>query len=185
MEQLSQILKDATAAISAEYFRLPIHGADPVYRERVYCYELYHQMRLRWPPDCVYRLNGEVDKIGHPYFQDGARPKPDLLVHQPGHGNNHAIIEVKSSDAAAEGIRKDLRTLSRFENEFGYKRAIYVVYGDHPDGVLARVQEYSAAVEHLAPIELWLHEVCSPPLQSQSETLSDERLTEPCPGHRI
>jgi len=43
MEQLTHILQDATAAIGREYFLLPIHGADPVYRERVYCYELYHQ----------------------------------------------------------------------------------------------------------------------------------------------
>ena len=40
MEQLTQILQDATAAIGQEYFLLPIHGADPVYRERVYCYEI-------------------------------------------------------------------------------------------------------------------------------------------------
>lgn len=97
MEQLTQILQDATAAIGAEYFLLPIHGAGPVYRERVYCYELYHQMRLRWPPACIYRLNGEVDKMDHPYFQDGGEPKPDLLVHEPGHGNNYAVIEVKSA----------------------------------------------------------------------------------------
>jgi hypothetical protein len=157
MEQLTQILRDATAAIGAEYFLLPIHGADPVYRERVYCYELYHQMRLRWPADCVYRLNGEVDKIGHPYFQDGAAPKPDLLVHQPGHGNNYGMFEIKSWPAAADGIRKDLHTLSRFENEFGYQRAIYLMYGAAPDGILARVQELAVGVEHLAPIELWLH----------------------------
>jgi len=157
MEQLTQILQDATAAIGAEYILLPIHGGDPVYRERVYCYELYHQMRLRWPDGCVYRLNGEVDKIGHPYFRDGGAPKPDLLVHQPGHGNNYAIIEVKSLPAAADGIRKDLHTLSVFKNECGYQRAIYLLYAAAPDGIIARVQELAAGVEHLAPIELWLH----------------------------
>jgi len=157
MEQLTQILHDATAAIAAEYFLLPIHGAGPVYRERVYCYELYHQMRLRWPDDSVYRLNGEVDKMDHPYFQDGGEPKPDLLVHEPGHGNNYAIIEVKICHAAADGIRKDLRTLSRFRNEMGYPRAIYLMYGGGPAGILARVQECAVSVPQLAPIELWLH----------------------------
>lgn len=157
MEQLTQILQDATAAIGAEYFLLPIHGAGPVYRERVYCYELYHQMRLRWPPDCVYRLNGEVDKMGHPYFQDGGEPKPDLLVHEPGHGNNYAIIEVKSCHAAADGIRKDLHTLSRFRNEMGYRRAVYLIYGADHGGMLGKVQECAVRVPHIAPIELWLH----------------------------
>ena len=45
MDELTQILEQATAAIASEYFRLPVWNADPVYRERVYCYELYHQMR--------------------------------------------------------------------------------------------------------------------------------------------
>ena len=158
MEELTQILRDATAAIGAEYFLLPIHGAGPVYRERVYCYELYHQMRLRWPPGCNFRLNGEVDKAGHPYFQDGGEPQPDMLVHQPGYGNNYAVIEVKSCEGAAAGIRKDLNTLSRFRNEIGYPRAIYLFYGDaDPAGSLARVQELAVNVEHIAPIEFWFH----------------------------
>jgi hypothetical protein len=157
MEQLTQILQDATAAIGAEYFLLPIHGGDPVYRERVYCYELYHQMRLRWPDRTVYRLNGEVDKMAHPYFQDGGAPKPDLLVHQPGHGDNYAIVEVKSGRFAADGVRKDLDTLSRFGNEFGYRRAIYLIYGAAPAGLLARIQDFAVGIPNHAPIELWLH----------------------------
>ena len=164
MEQLTHILRDATAAIGAEYFLLPVHGAGPVYRERVYCYELYHQMRSRWPPDSDYRLNGEVDKMGHPYFQDGGGPKPDLLVHQPGHGNNYAIVEVKSCEGAAPGIQKDLHTLSRFRNEMGYPRAVYLIYGDaDPDGTLARVRECAVGVPHLAPIELWVHSAIGAP----------------------
>ena len=84
MHELDEILQQATAAICREYSLLPIHGADPVHRERVYCYELYHQMRLRWsaPSSCPYRLNGEIDKGGHPYFRnDRGKPKPDPLVH--------------------------------------------------------------------------------------------------------
>src|SRR5262245_39939149 len=51
MNMLSNLLALATADIDQEYFQLPIHGGGPVYRERVYCYELYHQMRRRWPDD--------------------------------------------------------------------------------------------------------------------------------------
>lgn len=83
MEQLTDILRQATAAIGREYFLLPIHGGGPVYRERVYCYELYYQMRRRWLEDSPYRLNGEVDKRSYPNFPDlgPGEPKPDLLVH--------------------------------------------------------------------------------------------------------
>lgn len=161
MVQLDDILQQATAAIVREYFLLPIHGADPVHRERVYCYELYHQMRLRWPPpeDCPYRLNGEIDKGGHPYFKnERGAPKPDLLVHVPGAGDNCAVIEVKSSRARAKEIRKDLRTLCRFAN-FGYQRAIYLIYGD--EAVLDRIKR--CAGELVIPIEVWFHPAVAAP----------------------
>jgi hypothetical protein len=35
MQKLSNVLAAATAAIEPGYFRLSIHGGDPVYRERV------------------------------------------------------------------------------------------------------------------------------------------------------
>lgn len=124
MDELSGLLADAAAAVAPEYFHLPIHGSDPVYRERVYCYELYHQLRLRWPAASPYRLNGEIDKRAHPYFADGAAPKPDLLVHEPGTGRNHAIFEVKSLHGQADGTVKDLDTLCRFRHDTGYERAI-------------------------------------------------------------
>jgi len=38
-------MADASARIAADYFQLPVADADSVYRERVYCYELYHQLR--------------------------------------------------------------------------------------------------------------------------------------------
>lgn len=157
MEQFTQILREATAAIPPEYFLLPIHGGDSVYRERVYCYELYHQMRRLWPPDCAYRLNGEVDKRSHPYFQDGGQPKPDLLVHQPGTGENYAVIEVKSSRAAEREIDKDLGTLTLFTKRLGYQRAIYLIYGAEAPEAATRVHECAARFQQIAPFELWLH----------------------------
>jgi hypothetical protein len=103
MEELSKILEDASAAIEYGYFLLSIDGGDSVYRERVYCYELYHQMRVRWPTSTIYYLNGEVDKAAHPILRGlGIRlSKPDLLVHRPGDmSGNHAVIEVKASNAS-------------------------------------------------------------------------------------
>lgn len=163
MERFTDILRDATAAISPEYFLLPIHGGNSIYRERVYCYELYHQMRRLWPTESPYRLNGEVDKRAHPYFQNGEQPKPDLLVHQPGTGENYAVIEVKSCLADARGIRKDLETLALFRNEIGYQRAIYLVYGAEAARTMALVQEIGADTLRDVPIELWLHPAAQMP----------------------
>ena len=82
-----EILVDATRSVEPTYFHLNIHGGDDVYRERVYCYELYHQMRCCWPKGCPFYLNGEVDKAAHPILKQlgASYAKPDLLVHRPGY----------------------------------------------------------------------------------------------------
>jgi hypothetical protein len=166
MDELSNILTEATRSIEPGYFRLNIDGGDPVYRERVYCYELYHQMRLKWPAGCSFCLNGEIDKASHPILSRlGADyAKPDLLVHSPGHmSGNHAIIEVKSTRASPSGIKKDIATLSLFRSAVRYERAIYLIYGDRIDAMLRRIQRAAAIAEDLAPIELWLHERAGEP----------------------
>jgi hypothetical protein len=163
VDELNDILAGATAAIDTEYFRLPIDGGNPVYRERVYCYELYHQMRAQWPPReaCRYLLNGEVDKRAHVLLhQLGVRgEKPDLLVHRPGHmEDNHAVIEVKHANAPSLGILKDLKTLTLFRNQAGYQRGIYLIYGSTAnERIEKRIKRAAASVDGSAGIEVWLH----------------------------
>lgn len=155
--ELDDLLKRATAEIGPHFFNLPIDGGDPIYRERVYCYELYHQMRTIWPKDTDYVLNGEIDKRGHPIIRKlGADlTTPDLLVHVPGYmGRNLAILEVKPGNATARGILKDLRTLSVFQSVVEYERGVYIFYGDYPQ---AMVRTLADRVENLQPIEIWLH----------------------------
>lgn len=160
MQELTSLLKDATVAVEPEYFRLSVDGGGPIYRERVYCYELYHQMRLRWPQPCPFLLNGEVDKAAHPILRRMAADyaKPDFLIYQPGRmAGNHAILEVKSARATTAGLRKDIATLSLFRRDVGYSRAIYLIFGAVYDAVLDRL---IAAYEHAQtrePIEVWVH----------------------------
>lgn len=128
------LLEAATARIPGVYFLLPIAGSPAIYRERVYCYELYHQLRKLWPAGFPYVLNGEVDKAGHAVMQRlGATGAPDFLVHGPGTtSHNLVIIEVKPVDhIAKENIGIDLVKLTRFTS-FGngeYALGIYLVYG--------------------------------------------------------
>ncbi|MCC8952716.1 methionyl-tRNA formyltransferase-like protein [Bradyrhizobium sp. Pear77] len=161
MDELSRLLGRVTAGIRPEYIRLPIDGGPAVYRERVYCYELYHQMRLEWPDDGPFRLNGEVDKAGHPRLGPlgASRYKPDLLVHGPGNmGFNHAVIEVKSMMANATGIKKDLNTLRLFRRVVGYERSISLIYGEPPmDRVIERVNNAAVGLPELPHIEVWVH----------------------------
>ncbi|MET3393543.1 hypothetical protein ABIC33_004211 [Variovorax sp. 1140] len=160
MNELSAILQQATAAIEPCYFQLNIDGGDPVFRERVYCYELYHQMRSRWPEQSEFKLNGEIDKQAHPVLMKlgAAGAKPDLLVHTPGHMNgNHAILEVKHSTAAA-GIRKDLRTLDLFAAKVGYRRAIYLIYGwESATQAVPKVLKVARHANIGTAIEIWCH----------------------------
>ncbi|API50988.1 hypothetical protein BMW22_04420 [Rhizobium leguminosarum] len=157
MEQLDEIIRSATGAIGPEYFQLPVAGRDPSLYERVYCYELYHQMRSRWPETHL-SLSGEIPKRGHEITMakfDNA-VVPDFLIHEPGNmDHNHAILEIKSSQATAFGIRKDFATLDQFCVQVGYQRAIYLFYGGVID--LDLVRKLAAQRPIQACIEIWLH----------------------------
>jgi len=161
MNELTRIFSEATAAIKRSYFHLPIDDSDPVYRERVYCYELYHQMRSRWPADCKFYLNGELDKAGHPLLRElGAdKSKPDFLVHKPGDmKGNHTIIEVKQVATKKDDIRKDIETLDRFVRKVNYQRAIYLFFGQKYDyGLMEKILSVAGEFDELASIEIWFH----------------------------
>jgi hypothetical protein len=168
MQQLTGILQDATRAISDVYFRLPIDGGDPTYRERVYCYELYHQMRRLWP-DTHYALSGEVDKQGHQVMmQLGVRAAaPDLLVHGPGRmQDNHCVIEVKPPRPTIRGMRKDLLTLSQFRALANYERAIYLFYANYPQRIVRRLVD---ELDGCPRIEVWLHPEVGQPAEQVDE----------------
>src|SRR5579885_733186 len=121
----------ASARVGVEYFQLPVADADSVYRERVYCYELYHQLRCLWN-GFPFSLGGEVDKVGNPHFQDGpySRSKPDLLVHEAGTmERNLACVEVKPCTRGYEEFRDDLTKLTWFCRHARYHGGIFLVYG--------------------------------------------------------
>lgn len=161
MQQFDQLLADATAQVTQSYFRLSSLAAEPVYRERVYCYELYHQMRLNWPGNTDYFLNGEYNKSGHPYFPGSGGPQPDFLIHVPQSEDNFAVIEVKSCELRTEGILEDVSKLRQFQL-FGYQRAIYLIYGHLAQ---SRVQKIQNLAGHGSRIEIWLHVTSGTPAQ--------------------
>src|SRR6185312_6688767 len=132
LEHFLNVLLSACADVSDRYYQLPQAQGDRVYRERVYCYELYHQMRCQWG-ELPYSLGGEVDKAGHPVFRDGpyGHSKPDFLVHIPGDmGGNLAVVEVKASTASLDALRADVRKLAWFCGEPArYYCGVLLVYG--------------------------------------------------------
>ena len=122
--------------------KLPIAGSDPQYRERVYCYELYHQLRCQWDPNFEFSLCGEIDKRGHAYVHGKHLDMitPDLLIHQPGDMNatsNLLVIEVKPANGRIKKMRKDLRKLTALRRDLkdaddapaNYNYALFWLFG--------------------------------------------------------
>jgi hypothetical protein len=155
MENFDQTLMEATKALGSEYFYLSMHNASAMYKERVYCYELYHQLRLRWPEVTPYRLNGEVDKARHPDFSE-MRMIPDFLVHQPGTSNNFLVMEVKRCDSSDLDDFDKLRWFLKY----GYKRAIWLVYGQEAEKC-AKAQLQTLKDGEL--IQVWVHKESTQP----------------------
>jgi len=118
----------ATSQISNEYFLLKVANNDqPVKRERVYCYELYHQLRIALSPSAL-TLTGEPDKRGHGDFE-GKKPIPDFILHSPGnHDNNKAVIEVECDPNKAH-LTKDLKNLKLMKDK-GYSTLILLIFAE-------------------------------------------------------
>jgi hypothetical protein len=155
MENFDAIFREATMRIGQDFFLLLVEGGRTYYRERVYCYELYHQIRALWPDPCAWSINGEVDKGGHLRFEGGKAPKPDFLVHIPGEQNNYVAIEVKAARIRRKGLLKDISTLRRFLG-MGYPRTILLIYGLDPEFAKYSLRKY-ADLSQLAGIEIWVH----------------------------
>lgn len=142
LERVTEWLLLASAEVASEYFHLPVAGAEePAFRERVYCYELYHRWRCHWSEGFPFSLNGEADKQGHPLIP-GAW-KPDFVVHVPGQmtKSNLLVVEVKSANGNVKKMAEDLEKLASFRRDLrddqgrpaGYHAAYFLVYGLHLD----------------------------------------------------
>jgi len=134
VERFVAMLVAATGKVEEAYFQVQTaskDGSKTVYRERVYCYELYHQLRklLQGEPG-PYTLMGELDKKGHEII--GGDPVPDFVFHKPSKmGYNLVVMEVKHiANNETSEILKDCEKLRRFVEEGQYKGAIYLVFGN-------------------------------------------------------
>ena len=137
-------LKKACERVDNSYIKFHAAGSEEwIYRERVYCYELYHQLRCVLGESSLYKLNGEVDKAGHTIVSGGK--KPDFIVHVQGEMNkNLVVIEVKSVTTIKDDFNKlteDFKKLERFLNEANYKNAIMLIYGNVEKDLLRKIKD--------------------------------------------
>lgn len=122
------ILTNACEQIDELYFNVPLvtDVSTPRdfksvlgYRERVYCYELYHQQRVLLEQRGLHKrallLNAETDKGGTIYTTFVGARKPDFVLHRPGEGtHNIATVEVKPISGDRKDIEADLGKLKEF-----------------------------------------------------------------------
>ena len=132
IERFLQLLLETTSLIQPHYFQLPVAGVpEAILRERVYCYELYHQLRTLISREAMFAncaLSGEIDKQGHPLIRQYS---PDFVLHVPGRTENHVIVEVKPITGSARGIRKDRNSIEYFLSaDVGYTNGVHLVYGN-------------------------------------------------------
>lgn len=134
-EELVKIIESSIRAVEEGYFNFQVaDGDEPIKRERVYCSELYHQMRMKWGY-FNYDLNIEPDKKNHPIIEQYCGPiDPDLVVHHAGEmgpEDNLAVIEVKTSSGdLTAGITKDLKTINCMTSiPNGYYGGVVIVFG--------------------------------------------------------
>ena len=130
-----QLLDKAIRKILWLYFETPVAGQKKgAIRERLFCYELYHQLRcICDTSDFGYWLGGELDKIDHPIIR--GKYKPDLVIHEPGdEDRNLCVVEVKPITGNARGFKKDIATLTAFVTQYSYHAGILLVFGDLESG---------------------------------------------------
>lgn len=157
-QQFLIFLTKAIQKIDSHYIQLPVVKKDEVeliYRERVYCYELYHQIRNQMRDSFQYKLYGEVDKAGHAIIRKNK--KPDFIVHKPGQMSNLAIMEVKSITVNdnIENLRNDFIKLKFFMSEAKYYRAIMLIYGSVNGDLPQNIKQEIEKVHNEKIIILW------------------------------
>jgi hypothetical protein len=127
---------DALNKMKQPYFNLKTtYEPNGIVRERVFCYELYHQMRKILGDNGKLTLNGEIDKRGHIDFQEEDRKNPDFVFHIPGNFYGNTIVcEVKGK--INEEIKKDFQTLLMFINNYSYQVGIFILYNHNREKLI-------------------------------------------------
>jgi len=127
--------------VDENYFQIPTaYEPDGISRERVFCYELYHQFRMILGNDYPFSLHGELDKSGHISFPPELQGIPDFLLHKPGtHDGNMVIMEVKGR-LDPDNIILDFRKINRFIShpEIHYQYGVFLIYNFSIENIMNR-----------------------------------------------
>lgn len=147
-----KLIYDAIQKVAPKYHRIATSGTNEIsYRERVYCYELYHWMRTLEENKCdsgyygsnvadeTIVINGEIDKAGHCIIDSNFNP--DFVIHRQGTmDNNLCVVEVKVKKSE-RGIKKDFGTISCMLSCYEYEYGIFIYVGKNANNVIGAIKE--------------------------------------------
>lgn len=131
VDEYLNLIKEALDYVTDPYYNLKTtYEPSGIVRERVFCYELYHQMRRIQENTRQNKLtlNGEIDKRGHKKFARKDQKNPDFVLHIPGEMiGNTIIVEVKGQ-IEPNGCLKDFKTIKLFLHSYEYKLGVFILY---------------------------------------------------------
>lgn len=158
------------------------------YDERVFCYELYHQVRTlieQWnahheqDPSTRLRFQGELRKeiIGDlaELRRQGVVPLsqvfvPDFLLHSPGDfRKQEMVVEVKASHSLTwSHIRDDLQKLNEFIEKYQFGKGLFLAVNASSDRIVRMVTQQRPWIEqniaHRGRILVWCKRNSNTPL---------------------
>ncbi len=118
-------------------------------RERVYAYELYHQMRLIQEQGQfrTIDINAEVDKRAHPIILESFNP--DIILHQQGSMSyNLCVIEIKMKLERGE-IKNDFEKLLIMVSQYDYKCGMFVLIHSSVEDLMVVMEEVWLTEENI------------------------------------
>lgn len=143
MNEHIRFIYDGILNIPLDYFYCETREGRKQYNERVFCYELYHQLRILMPKYLTQinkRLDGEIPKVlrygSPPYFgieyaitdkERDFKAIPDMVIHenQKNRKGQYLILEVKNSPNKVN-VKWDLIKILSYIEQLKYEIGIYL-----------------------------------------------------------
>lgn len=134
------VVKSGLNNVGEEYYKVVTTYSDEgISRERVFAYELYHQIRMINNNSGLV-LHAEIDKRGHHDFKKKEQKNPDFIFHVPGEYNLKSVVVELKVDLNA-GMKKDFETLDMFIRNFHYEYGIFIILNFSVDEVKKEIQK--------------------------------------------
>jgi hypothetical protein len=145
-----KILIKAIKNVDPSYQRVRVTDSESdtdtheIARERVFCYELYHQLRLLLG-ESNRDVNGEIDKSGHRIIRENFNP--DIVIHKQGSmDHNELVLEAKIKWRPDE-VKKDFRTLYKMTECYRYKIGVFLYIGESMPEIVTKLQSIKRCIK--------------------------------------